>query len=133
MLASTPVHAAPHIPTVPCSKLTCLACALIYAVLCLHLQSWSEDADVHNQLRVLRFEVGVVQLPLVSYVMYHPILLMNGQPLMKWLRSLHPMCVLFELGVVSCMWVGKRVMWEHRKTMEWLPLYLGTLGRIILT
>ena len=86
-----------------------------------------------DQLRVLRFEVGVLQLPSVSYVACHPVPLTNGQHLVKRLRSPHPMCVLFELGVVSCMWVGKRVMWEHRKTMEWLPLYLGTLGRIILT
>ena len=69
----------------------------------------------------------------VSYVVYHPVPMTNGQPLVKRLRSPHPMCAPFELGVVSCMWVGKCVMWEHRKTMQWLPLYLGTLSRIILT
>ena len=57
-------------------------------------------------------------LPSVSYVVCHPVPLTNGQPLVKRLRSPHPMCALFELGVVSCMWVGKRVMWEQRQTME---------------
>ena len=107
MLANAPVHAAPHVLTAPRSKLTRLARALIYAAPRLHLRSRSEDADMCNQLRVLGFEVGVVQLSSVSYVVCHPVPLTNGQHLVKRLRSPHPMCALFELGVVSCMYVGQ--------------------------
>ena len=52
-------------------------------------------------------------LPSPSYVAHYPIPLAKEQPPEKWLRLPHFLSVLFELGIVSCLPMGKHVICKH--------------------